>query len=69
MTEGKLQKIIDLRKAITICECVIGDLQEGVWVLIRTPNTEEELPDPLRMDLEDFPNRQLIKYKEESQRM
>ena len=69
MTEGKLQKIIDLRKAITICECVIGDLQEGVWVLIRTPNTEEELPDPLRMDLEDFLNRQLIKYNEESQRM
>ena len=69
MTEGKLQKIIDLRKAITICECVIGDLQEGVRVLIRTPNTEEELPDPLRMDLEDFLNRQLIKYKEESQRM
>lgn len=69
MTEGKLQKIIDLRKAITICECVIGDLQEGVWVLIRTPNTEEELSDPLRMDLEDFLNRQLIKYKEEFQRM
>ena len=69
MTEGKLQKIIDLRKAITICECVIGDLQEGVWVLIRTPNTEGELSDPLRMDLEDFLNRQLIKYKEEFQRM
>lgn len=69
MTEGKLQKIIDLRKAITICECVIGDLQEGVWVLIRTPNTEEELSDPLRMDLEDFLNRQLVKYKEEFQRM
>ena len=69
MTEGKLQKIIDLRKAITICECVIGDLQEGVWVLIRTPNTEEEMPDPLRMGLEDFLNRQLIKYKEEFQRM
>lgn len=32
MTEGKLQKIIDLRKAIAICECIIGDLQEGVWV-------------------------------------
>ena len=69
MTEGKLQKIIDLRKAITICEYVIGDLQEGVWVLIRTPNTEEELSDPLRMDLEDFLNRQLVKYKEEFQRM
>ncbi len=69
MTEGKLQKIIDLKKAIAICECIIGDLQEGVWVLIRTPNTEEELSDPLRMDLEDFLNRQLIKYKEEFQRM
>lgn len=69
MTEGKLQKIIDLRKAIAICECIIGDLQEGVWVLIRTPNMEEELPDPLRMDLENFLNRQLIKYKEEFQRM
>ena len=69
MTEGKLQKIIDLRKAIAMCECIIGDLQEGVWVLIRTPNTEEELSDPLRMDLEDFLNRQLIKYKEEFQRM
>lgn len=28
-----------------------------------------ELPDPLRMDLENFLNRQLIKYKEEFQRM
>lgn len=69
MTEGKLQKIIDLRKAIAICECIIGDLQEGVRVSLQTPNTEEELPDPLRMDLEDFLNRQLIKYKEEFQRM
>ena len=69
MTEGKLQKIIDLRKAIAICECIIGDLQEGVWVSLKTPNTVEEVPDALRMDLEDFLNRQLIKYKEESQRM
>ena len=37
MTEGKLQKIIDLRKAITICECVIGDLQEGVWGIGSNP--------------------------------
>lgn len=50
MTEGKLQKIIDLRKAIAICECIIGDLQEGVWVSLKTPNTEEHIPDPLRMD-------------------
>ena len=69
MTEGKLQKILDLRKAIAICECIIGNLQEGVRVSLQTPNTEEELPDPLRMDLEDFLNRQLIKYKEEFQRM
>lgn len=41
MTEGKLQKIIDLRKAIAICECIIGDLQEGVWVSLkpRTPRS------------------------------
>lgn len=69
MTEGKLKKIIDLRKAIAICECIIGDLQEGVWVSLKTPNTEEHIPDPLRMDLEDFLNRQLIKYKKEFQRI
>ena len=57
MTEEKLQKILDLRKSISICECIVGDLQEGVWVSIKTPNTEEELPDPLRMELEDFLNR------------
>lgn len=69
MTEGKLQKILDLRKAIAICECIIGNLQEGVRVSLKTPNTEENIPDPLRMDLEDFLNRQLIKYKEEFQRI
>ena len=30
MTEGKLQKIIDLRKAIGICEGIIGELEESV---------------------------------------
>lgn len=58
MTEGKLQKIIDLRKAIAICECIIGDLQEGVWVSLSATDG------PGR-----FLNRQLIKYKEEFQRI
>lgn len=41
MTEGKLQKIIDLRKAIAICECIIGDLQEGVWVSLSATDGAE----------------------------
>ena len=69
MAEGRVEKVMDLKKAVAIWECIIGDLQEGVWVSLKTPNTEEHIPDPLRMDLEDFLNRQLIKYKEEFQRI
>ena len=46
MTEGKLQKIIDLKKAIAICECIIGDLQEGVWVSLSAADGPGRFPQP-----------------------
>ena len=41
MTEGKLQKIIDLRKAIAICECIIGISKRacGYRLKPRTPRS------------------------------
>lgn len=56
-------------ESIAACECVLEDIQRGVWVAFKTPNTEKELPDPLRVDFEDFLNKQILKYREQFKRM
>lgn len=69
MIEKKLQLINDLMKSIVVCECVLEDIQKGVWVAFKTPNTEEEIPDHLRVDFEDFLNKQILKYREQFKKM
>ena len=69
MTEKKLQLINDLMKSIAVCECVLEDIQNGVWLAFKTPNTEKVLPDPLMVDFEDFLNKQILKYREQFKKM
>ena len=69
MTEKKLQLINELMESIAACECVLEGIQRGVWVAFKTPNTEKELPDPLRVDFEDFLNKQILKYREQFKKM
>ena len=69
MTEKKLQLINDLMNSIAVCECVLEDIQKGVWVAFKTPNTEKVLPDPLMVDFEDFLNKQILKYREQFKKM
>ena len=43
MTKQTLERLIEMQKAIAICECIINDIVEGYKLQLATPRTEEEL--------------------------
>ena len=45
MTKQTLERLIEMQKAIAICECIINDIVEGYKLQLATPRTEEEVPD------------------------
>lgn len=51
MTKQTLEELIEMQKAIAICECIINDIVEGYKLQLKTPRTEEEVPDFMREDM------------------
>lgn len=54
MTKQTLERLIEMQKAIAICECIINDIVEGYKLQLATPRTEEEVPDFMREDLKNM---------------
>lgn len=54
MTKQTLERLIEMQKAIAICECIINDIVEGYKLQFATPRTEEEVPDFMREDLKNM---------------
>lgn len=54
MTKQTLEKLIEMQKAIAVCECVINDIANGYELQFKTPITEEEVPDFMREDLKNM---------------
>lgn len=54
MTKQTLERLIEMQKAIAICECIINDIVEGHKLQLATPRTEEEVPDFMREDLKNM---------------
>ena len=51
MTKQTLEELIEMQKAIAICECIINDIVERYKLQLKTPRTEEEVPDFMREDM------------------
>ena len=54
MTKQTLERLIEMQKAIAVCECIINDIVEGYKLQLATPRTEEEVPDFMREDLKNM---------------
>lgn len=54
MTKQTLEKLIEMQKAIAICERIINDIVEGYKLQLATPRTEEEVPYFMREDLKNM---------------
>lgn len=69
MTRQTLERLNEMQKAIAVCECVINDIANGYELQLKTPRTEEEVPDFMREDLKNMLALLLESYQAEFEKL
>ena len=59
----------EMQKAIAVCECVINDIANGYELQLKTPRTEEEVPDFMREDLKNVLSVLLESYQADFEKL
>lgn len=69
MTRQTLERLNEMQQAIAVCECVINDIANGYELQLKTPRTEEEVPDFMREDLKNMLAVLLESYQAEFEKL
>lgn len=69
MTRQTLERLNEMQKAIAVCEWVINDIANGYELQLKTPRTEEEVPDFMREDLKNMLAVLLESYQAEFEKL